>query len=209
MNCGLHLPYRLAVGVLAAVLCTPAHALDPLTLLLLRAVRDRVISAGIESSVERAGAAAPVRPPMAPQPGLPLGMDEMQLRQLIDEGFVHLTSSQRDEVYQHVRKILRDPKNAAEAPAIIADLAVKASAVRQAHEALNNLPMARKQRIAAEAREEYERMPPETREELAGALRARMVPMPADLTDMILTEFDRVRTQVPGVTPATPATAAQ
>ena len=36
-------------------------------------------------------------------------------------------------------------------------------------------------------------MPVQTREELATMLRARLVPMPADLTDMILAEFDRVR----------------
>ena len=84
-----------------------------------------------------------------------------------------------------------------------ADLAFKASAVRQAHEALRNLSTLRKQRIAVEAREEYEKMPPETREELATMLRARMVPMPADLTDMILAEFDRVRAQT--AAPQTPA----
>ena len=193
----MRLPYRLAAGLLMAVLCTPAHALDPLTLFLLRVLRDKIISAGIEASVERATIAAPSQPPVALQSGLPLSMDDTQLRQLIDEGFVHLTTAQRGEVYQHVRRILRDPKNAVQAPAIVADLAVKASAVRQAHEALNKLPMARKRQIAAEAREEYERMPLDTREELAGVLRARVVPMPADLTDMILAEFDRVRVPVP------------
>ncbi len=202
------LQYRLAAGLLTAALCAPAYALDPLTLFLLRALRDKVISAGIEASVNRA-AAAPASPPVASRPGLPLGMDDGQLRQLIDEGFVHLNPAQRDEVYQHVRRILLDPKNAAEAPAIVADLAVKASAVRQAHEALNTLPMARKRQIATEAREEYERMPLETREELASVLRARVVPMPADLTDMILAEFDRVRTQIPGTARAAPVTAPQ
>lgn len=197
MTVSLRLPFRLAASLLTAVLCAPAHALDPLTLFLLRILRDKVISAGIEASVERAIVAAPSRPPVASQPGLPLGMDDTQLRLLIDEGFVHLTTGQRGEVYQHVRRILLDPRHAAEAPSIIADLAVKASAVRQAHEALNNLSFARKQRIASEAREAYEKMPPETREDLAGALRARVVPMPADLTDMILAEFDRVKAQAP------------
>ena len=75
--------------------------------------------------------------------------------------------------------------------------------MRQAHEALSNLSTARKQRIAAEAREEYEKMPPDTREELATALRARVVPMPADLTDMILAEFDRVQAQA--LVPQAPA----
>ena len=136
------------------------------------------------------------------QPALPLSMDDTQLRRLIDEGFVHLSYTQRTEVYDHVRRILLDPANALEAPLLIADLAQKASAVRQAHEALSNLSAVRKQRIATEAREAYEKMPPETREELASALRARLVPMPGDLTDMILAEFDRVRAQSPLPAPA-------
>ncbi len=193
-------------GVVLAAVCAPAHSLDPLTLILLRIVRDQMISAGIEGAVDRAAAVNAVTPPAAVQPTsptLPLSMDDSQLGRLIDEGFVHLTTAQRTEVYASVRRILLDPKNAAEAPAIIADLAFKASAVRQAHEALRNLSTVRKQRIAVEAREEYEKMPPETREELATMLRARMVPMPADLTDMILAEFDRVRAQT--AAPQTPA----
>ena len=187
-------------GVVLAAVCTPAFSLDPLTLILLRLVRDKLISTGIESAADRAS--APGTPPAVAQPALPtlpLGMDDAQLRRLIDEGFVHLTAAQRSEVYDSLRRILLDPKNAAEAPALIADLATKASAVRQAHESLSTLSAERKRRIATEAREEYEKMPPDTREELALALRARVVPMPVDLTEMILAEFDRVREQA--VTP--------
>lgn len=86
---------------------------------------------------------------------------------------------------------------------MIADLAMKASAVRQAHESLSNLSAARKQTMVTEARAAYEKMPPATREELAAVLRLRVVPMPADLTDMILAEFDLVRAQA--ATPQTPA----
>lgn len=191
-------------GAVLATLCTPALSLDPLTLILLRIARDKLISAGIESVIDRPPASP--RPPVTVQPPvsvLPFGMDDTQLQRLIDEGFVHLTAAQRNEVYVSVRGILLDPKNAYDAPAIIADLAMKASAVRQAHESLNNLSAARKQSIVTEAREEYEKMPPANREELAEVLRLRMVPMPADLTDMILAEFDRVRAQA--AVPQTPA----
>lgn len=183
-------------GAVLATLCTPALSLDPLTLILLRIARDKLISAGIESVVDRPAASA--RAPAAvqrPAPALPMGMDDTQLQRLIDEGFVHLSAAQRNEVYESVRRILLDPINAYDAPAIIADLAMKASAIRQAHESLNNLSAARKQSIVTEAREAYEKMPPATRDELADVLRLRMVPMPADLTDMILAEFDRVRAQ--------------
>lgn len=188
---------KFAVLLLLCTLSAPAYSLDPLTLILLRIVRDKVISMGIEGAVDRASVPNANRSVAPAMSRLPLNMDDAQLQQLIDEGFVHLTASQRNEVFQHVRRILLDPQHAAEAPSIIADLAVKASAVRQAHESLRNLSVARKQRIADEAREEYEKMPPETREELAGVLRSRVIPMPADLTDMILAEFDRVRARVP------------
>jgi hypothetical protein len=186
----------MVAGALLTTHCAPAYSVDPVTLILLRIVRDKLISAGIERAAESAFAAAkppPVAPPALPT--LPPAIADTQLRRLIDEGFVHLTSQQRSEVYESVRVILLDPKHAWEAPAIIADLAIKASAVRQAHESLSTLSAERKRRIATEAGEEYGKMPPETREELASALRARMVPLPTDLTEMILAEFDRVREQ--------------
>ncbi|MEQ1772754.1 MAG: hypothetical protein ABL891_03125 [Burkholderiales bacterium] len=184
-----------AVAFAIVVFCAPAFSADPLTLLLLRVIRDKMISAGIESAVERAGAPANRSSPAsaAALPGVTFGLDDAQLRQLINEGFVHLTPSQRDEVHASVRSIIADPKNAADVPAIIADLAIKASAVRQAHEQINALSFDRKRRIAVEARDEYEKMPLETREQMASVLRQRLVPLPADLTDMILVEFDRVR----------------
>ena len=199
-----------SVALAMALFCAPAFSADPLTLLLLRLLRDKFISAGIESAVEHASS-RPSTPPVAPSlPDVPYpyaGFDDAQLRGLIDEGFVHLTSAQRNEVYSSVRRIIADPQHAAEVPAIIADLAIKASAVRQAHEQLNMLSLAQKQRIANEAREEYEKMPAESREQMASALRQRLVPLPADLTDMILGEFDRVRTlpqSTPPVVPAAP-----
>jgi DNA-binding transcriptional regulator YdaS (Cro superfamily) len=174
-----------------------AQALDPLTLILLRMVRDKVITAGLESTYERASKPVPA-PPAGSR--LPMGLDDNQLRRLIDEGFVHLSSAQRQEVFQSMRAMLLDPRNVNMADAMVADLAVKASAVRQAHDALQKLTPERKRRIAREARTEYEKMPPENREDLAGAIRARLVPMPDDLTDMILAEFDQART-LSGTTP--------
>lgn len=189
---------RVLAAFAIAIFCTPAFSADPLTLFLLRMLRDKIISAGIESAAERATQAHNAAQRPAPSlPGLygPLfsGFDDAQLRRLIDEGFVHLTSAQRDEVYTSVRNIVADPRNAADVPGIIADLANKASAVRQAHEQLNTLSFAQKRRIAADAREEYEKMPLETREQMASVLRQRLVPLPSDLTDLILGEFDRAR----------------
>jgi hypothetical protein len=183
-----------AIAFVIAAICTPAFSADPLTLLLLRVIRDKIISAGIESAAENVSLQPKQSQIALPPLGYPYAsLDDAQLRRLIDEGFVHLTSSQRDEVYTSVRRIIADPKHAADVPAIIADLAIKASAVRQAHEQISALPFERKRRIAFEAREEYEKMPPETREQMASVLRQRLVPLPADLTSMILAEFDQVR----------------
>ncbi len=207
---------RVLAAFAIAIFCTPAFSADPLTLFLLRMLRDKIISAAIESAAERATQTHSAAQRSAPSlPGLhgPLfaGFDDAQLRRLIDEGFVHLTSAQRDEVYTGVRNIIADPKNAADVPGIIADLANKASAVRQAHEQLNTLSFAQKRRIAADAREEYEKMPPETREQMASVLRQRLVPLPSDLTDLILGEFDRARALAvvtPSVVVAAPSAAA-
>ena len=93
---------------LLALPCAPAYALDPLTLILLRLVRDKLLSTGIEAAAERA--TTPIAP--APFTGRlpPQTLSDNQLRRLIDEGFMHLSASQRGEVYDSVRRILNDPK---------------------------------------------------------------------------------------------------
>lgn len=195
----------LCAAVLMVSVITPARSADPLTLIILRLLRDKLITAGIESAVGQASRdrqLAAVAPPVAPQASLPYGMDARQLRHLIDEGFVHLSPAQRDEVHAAVSAILADPKNAIQAPAIISELAIKASAVRQAHERLNSLSSAQKRLIALEAREEYERMPAEERVQMTAILQARIVPLPVDLGEMILTEFARVQPVAVATRPA-------
>ena len=179
----------------------PAHALDPLTLILLRLVRDKVISAGLESAAEHASkASCAVAPSVA---GLPLGMNDTQLRRLINEGFIHLSYEQRGEVFSSVRQILMDPANAADGPGIVADLALKAAGVRQAIESISRLSPERKREIAREAGEEYMKLPPGTRDDLTDVLRKRVVPLPDDLNAQILAEIDRVKLTL--TTPSKPA----
>jgi len=187
----------LCVGLVFATFCLPAYSIDPITLLLLRVIRDKVISAGIENAVERATLRQSTPELQRAPRGVPKGgIDDGQLRQIIDEGFVHLSSSQRNEVYSSVRLIIADPKNAAEVPVIIAELAFKASGARQAYEQLNTLSSSQKRRVVAEAREEYEKMPTEAREQMLSALRQRVAPLPVDLAEMILAELNRVPAQI-------------
>jgi len=85
---------------------------------------------------------------------------------------VHLTAAQRDEVFSGVRRGLADPKNAHLQPLIIQELALKASAVRQAHEQLNNLSYGEKKAIAGQAREEYAGMSSGERLQMIQALQS-------------------------------------
>jgi hypothetical protein len=192
------------LGLVLAIWASSAVAADPLTLILLRLLRDQIISAAAQAAYESAQAAS--KPPAGPvvfSPH-PYDLDDSKLRTLIDEGFVHLTAAQRDEVFASVKRILADPKNAAVRFHIIEELALKASAVRQAHEQLNNLSEARKRSIVSEARESFQALPAEERQQMIGVLQSGVVPIPRDLNDMILAEFRSVPEPVPVSSTAKP-----
>ena len=185
---------RCVTGIVLAALPSVALAVDPLTLILLRLLRDQIITSAAQAAYER------TQPPAAPPgpivfPAHPYDLDDQKLKTLIDEGFVHLTSAQRDEVFAAVKRGLTDPKNASVRFHIIEELALKAAAVRQAHEQLNNLSQARKSSIAAEAREEYLKLTPEDRQQMIAVLQSGVMPIPRDLNDMILSEFRNVPEQ--------------
>ena len=165
-------------------------AIDPLTLFLLRMLRDQMVSSGMEAAID--GAQRNERPSVLVIPPSPYDLDDRQLRALIDEGFVHLSSAQRDEVFADVKRILSKPENAAIRPNLVQELAIKASAVRQAHERMANLSQGQKGAIAAEARAEFEKLPPDERRQMIQVLQSGAVPLPRDLNDMILAEFGSV-----------------
>jgi hypothetical protein len=176
------------VTLLFAVTAAPAYAAEPLTLFLLKMLRDQIATAAIESAVNSASRPqAPV--PVAPALAGVHGVDEVQLRGLIDAGFVHLTPRQRAEVYASLTRMLADPKNALARPLIIEQLAQQASAVRGAHEQLALLSEAQKRAIVADARAEYERLRPEERDQMLQLLQSRVAPIPRDLNDLMLAAF--------------------
>ena len=177
-----------AVFVTLLLVAGPTHAAEPITLYLLKMLRDQMATSAIETAVDSAQS-----PPRKPLPSSALagvyGVNEAQLRALIDAGFVHLTSRQRAEVYDSLMSMLADPRNAAAKPLIIEELAQHASAVRGAHERLAALTTAEKRAIPVDARAEYERLPAEERNQLMQLLKARVAPIPRDLNDLILAEF--------------------
>jgi len=199
---------RGVIGVVLAIWSSVAIAADPLTLILLRLLRDQIITAAAQAAYESAQAPKPPAGPII-FPAHPYDLDDRKLRTLIDEGFVHLTAAQRDEVFASVKRILSDPKNAGVRFHIIEELALKASAVRQAHEQLNNLSDARKRLIATEARGEYERLQAGERKQMLAVLESGVVPIPRDLNNMILAEFRSVQEQAAATAPVPKPPAAE
>jgi hypothetical protein len=171
-------------------------AAEPLTLLLIHIIRQQIESA-VEDAIETARRER--ERPVLIIPPAPYDLDDQKLRALIDEGFIYLSSAQREEVFVSMKRILSDPNNAALKPMLVQELAVKASAARQAHERLANLSSAEKKALAAQARDEYEKLPLQERQQMIRVLQSGIAPLPRDLNDMILAEFDSV--------PAAPASA--
>lgn len=187
---------RSLVCLLLALWPSVSFAAEPLTLLLIHIIRQQIESA-VENAIEQARRER--ERPVLVIPPAPYDLDDYKLRALIDEGFVHLSRSQREEVFASVKRILSDPQNAAMRPMLVHELAVKASAVRQAHERLAALSQAEKKALAAQAREEYEKLPAEERQQMVQVLQMGVAPLPRDLNEMILAEFSSV--------PAAPASA--
>ena len=191
---------RLIALVLLAALASPAAA-DPLTLILLKLLRDQLITRSLEAAWDKHNAPAPAEgavslftpaPASLFAPALADKLDDQQIRQLIDDGFVHLTPAQRDEVYASVQRILADPEHAGSRRVILEELAAKGLAVRQAHDQLSRLSSADRQKIANEARAEYSKLPQEDRDQLVKVLRAGTAPIPRELSDSLLTAFASV-----------------
>ncbi len=183
---------RSLLGLLLLVWCSGSFAVEPLTLILLRVLRDQLITSSAQAVVEGAQRESD-RPGVAILPPPPYVLEDRKLRTLIDEGFVHLTAAQRDEVFTGVRRGLADPRNAHLQPMIIQELALKASAMRQAHEQLNNLSYGEKKAIAGQARVEYTGLSSEERLQMIQVLQSGIAPIPRDLNDMILAEFGSVQ----------------
>lgn len=175
----------LAVVVMSMLGAPSAHALDPLVLYLLRSLRDKAVSASVESVLEQQELAA-ARP--APLPDLSR-MTDAELSRLVDSSFLHLTPAQRAEVFASIQRILADPANAVDRPEIVAQIRSHAAAARQTHDMLDGLNVEQKRRVAREARAAYELLGPPERSEMVQMLQSRALPLPGDLHDMILAEL--------------------
>ncbi len=181
----------LFITLISVAMQAPVQAAEPLTLFILKMLRDQMATGAIESAVNAASAPATPKPQLPALEGV-YGVSEEQLRGLIDVGFVHLSSAQRADVYTSLVRMLTDPRNAAARPLIIEEVARQASMVRGAHERLSALSPAEKRAIAADARSEFERLPQDDRDKLLQLLRSCVAPMPRDLNELILAELSAV-----------------
>lgn len=178
-------------GLLLAVASTQALAVDPLVLFLLRMLRDQIAMSAAEAAwgamtrpaPRTYGYLAPPAPVAVPEP------EDQRLRTLIDQSFTYLTDAQREQVYAGLMKILSDPDNRALRPQIVESFTRTAQAVRTAQQALQNLGPDEKRALVLQARDEFVRLPPQERRQMMDLLATGHVPLPPDLTDMMLAEF--------------------
>lgn len=183
------------IGAMCAGWVSTAAAIDPLVLLLLRMIRDSAASSAIEAGV----GAATAKPEPQPGASLPrlatLPQTEGQwLKQLIDESFIHLSGAQREELFASLTRILNDPRYAPSRSTILAEFTGQAITLRDAHRRLAGLTSDQMKAIAVEARQEYERLPAPQREQMLQILQHGIPGMPRTLNDMMLAEFNSVRT---------------
>lgn len=186
---------RIIIAGGAFALFSPvATAADPLSLFLLRMIRDQMISSVVESGVT--ASQQPRKPEsagdLATRAALPPITESQWLKGLIDDSFAHLDSQQREDLHASLVKILANPANAPVRADIIAEFTRQAIAMRDARRQLSRLTESDMKVLAAEARQEFERLPPEQRKELMQALQHGVPGVPRALHDLMMVEFASV-----------------
>lgn len=160
----------------------PAQAFDPLSLIVLRMIRDHIASAQLEAALTPGDAqrALPVGPPR---------QYPRDLEVLVNEGFPQLDAAQRKAVRDRLTEIMNDPRHAAQRDEILSEFVQGTSAARRTHEALAHLTDAQKRTIAAQAAAAYRDKDPEALQHAMDMLRSDAMPIPVDLRELMLAEF--------------------
>jgi hypothetical protein len=149
-----------------------------------------LIESAIENNAARRptpAAPAPLAPavPAVPQKP-PAQLDANDLRKLVDESFAYLDRSQRDELLTGLEGALENPANAAFRAAILNQFVGVAQQVSFIHRQLNRLSAEDKRQLAERFAENYRALAPDQQQALSRQLQARALPLPSDLTDMML-----------------------
>ena len=174
-------------ALLFAGVVAPASA-DPILMFLLGIARDMIIN----YAQNRANGPAP-EPVYLPDmgkvyPGTSIEPDT--IRRLIDDSFLYLSSSQRQEIFDSLNTELMKPKNAAVRGAMIEYFADRALVVRAAQLKLAQMPYREKQRLAEEFKTEIAGLSEDDQKQVGELLRTGMLPVPSDLNQLLLAAFD-------------------
>jgi hypothetical protein len=179
----------------ALILPAPARAADPLMMFLLGFAQN-LLQSSMESrqKAPRAPAVAPVTPSQSivySKP--PAQMDAQDLQALVDESFLHLTRAQRAELLAGLEKTLADPASAGERDLILTQFVNVARQFQFSHGRLARLSAQEKQALANQFALNYRRLNPEQQQLLREQLHLRALPLPDDLSDMMLAALDGSR----------------
>lgn len=166
----------------------PALAADPVIMFLLGIARDIAVSAA-----KRPSTPAPLPPAAQTYPGTVV--EPWQLRRLIDDSFLYLSSRQRAEIFNTLNNLLLDPKNAAMRAPMIEQFVQQALAVRAAQLRLAQLSEREMQMMAQEFRREVTGLSEEERQQLLGILERGLLPVPASLNRMLLSQLNAAESQ--------------
>ena len=157
----------------------PARA-DPLLMFLLSMAKEMAM---------RAPARDPA-PQVLPQTYPGTTVEPSELRRLIDESFVYLSSAQRAEVFDTLNTELLKPQNATLRGPMLEQFAQRAFEVRMAQQRLEKLSPREKQILATEFQKEVKALPPEDLLQVRQAVENNVLPVPSDLNRLLLAAFD-------------------
>ena len=175
---------RTAFFLFAAAWPLVANA-DPLLFFLMSAAKE--IASSAIARAESAPAPTTIPAPDSTYPGT--AVEPERLRRIIDESFAYLSSSRRAEIFDSLNAMLLDPKLGANRAALIEYFLHKALAVRAAQVELGKLTYAQKEGLARQFRQQTSGLPDEERRQLQKLLEEHLLPVPADLNQMLLAQF--------------------
>jgi hypothetical protein len=167
-----------------AALWSGAANADPLVFFLMSAAREIAVRA-ISKGVTETAPAAPV--PATTYPGT--AVEPETLKRIIDDSFSYLSQGQRSEVFASLNEMLLDPRLGATRAPLIEYFLHKALAVRAAQIELGRLSYAEKERLAVQFRVETAALPEEERVQLLKLLEQQLLPVPADLNQLLLAQL--------------------
>jgi len=179
---------RIVFLVFAAGWSAAAQA-DPLVFFLMSAARE-IAAAALTKAASEAAKPTPVVAATT-YPGT--AVEPETLRRVIDDSFSYLSSSQRNEIFASLNEMLLDPKLGPTRATLIEYFLHKALAVRAAQVELGKLSYAEKERLAVQFRQETAALPDEERQQLVKLLEQHLLPVPADLNQLLLAQLQEPR----------------